>query len=102
MTAEAAPSASAVGGPLDLSAIARGELAPTDTAITTSGGLAAATGQDLAAAGTLAPPAAAPSEPQQMAAVAPTTVDPGADYDRPIRRSSAATMPRRKPASRSS
>lgn len=82
MTAEAAPSASAVGGPLDLSAIARGELAPTDTAITTSGGLAAATGQDLAAAGTLAPPAAAPSEPQQMAAVAPTTVDPGADYDR--------------------
>ncbi|WP_133121887.1 tol-pal system protein YbgF [Pleomorphomonas carboxyditropha] len=84
MADAAAPSASAVGGPLDLSAIARGELAPTDTAITTSGGLAAAASQDLGAAGALAPPpvggVAAPQ--QQMASVAPATVDPGADYDR--------------------
>lgn len=83
------PSASAVGGPLDLSAIARGELAPNNPAIATSGGLAAAASQDLAVgsgslgAGTLAPPpAGVPAAPQQMASVAPTAVDPGADYDR--------------------
>jgi len=75
----APPSASAVGGPLDLSAIARGELAPTDTTIATSGGLAAATRQDLAA-GT-APVAGTGAAPQQMASVAPANVDPGADYD---------------------
>ncbi|MCM5556786.1 tol-pal system protein YbgF [Pleomorphomonas sp. JP5] len=84
MADSAAPSASAVGGPLDLSAIARGELAPNDTAIATSGGLAAAAGQDLAAGGVLtAPPVAdATAAPQQMASIAPPTVDPGADYDR--------------------
>ena len=85
------PSSSAVGGPLDLSAIARGELTPNNNpAIATSGGLAAAASQDLAVgsgslgADTLAPPpvgeAAAPQ--QQMASVAPTALDPGADYDR--------------------
>ncbi len=78
----AAPSASAVGGPLDLSAIARGELAPTDTAIATSGGLAAAASQDLTAAGTLPAPAAGAAAAPQMASVAPATVDPGGDYDR--------------------
>ncbi len=84
-----APSTSAVGGPLDLSAIARGELAPNTPTIATSGGLAAAASQDLAVgngtagAGTLAPPATdVPAAPQQMASVAPTAVDPGADYDR--------------------
>jgi len=84
MADAAAPSTSAVGGPLDLSAIARGELAPADTAIATSGGLAAAASQDLAAAGTLAPPPAGipAASQQQMASVAPATVDPGADYDR--------------------
>jgi tol-pal system protein YbgF len=83
-TDTAAPSASAVGGPLDLSAIARGDLTPTNTAITNSGGLAAAASQDLAAAGTLAPPPAdvGAAAPQQMASVAPAAVDPGADYDR--------------------
>ncbi|MBS1168927.1 MAG: tol-pal system protein YbgF [Proteobacteria bacterium] len=82
----APPSASAVGGPLDLSAIARGELAPNNSPIATSGGLAAAASQDLAGgAGTLAPPSAGsvPVVPQQqMASVAPTAADPGADYDR--------------------
>lgn len=79
----APPSASAVGGPLDLSAIARGEFTPNPTTITTSGGLAAAASQDLNAAGTLAPPPAdVPAAPQQMASVAPAAVDPGADYDR--------------------
>lgn len=80
----AAPSTSAVGGPLDLSAIARGELTPNNPAIATSGGLAAAASQDLAGgAGTLAPPTAGvPAAPQQMASVAPTAADPGADYDR--------------------
>lgn len=78
-----APSASAVGGPLDLSAIARGDFTPDNSAIGTSGGLAAAAGQDLAVGGTLAPPpvaGAAATPQQQMASVAPT-VDPGADYD---------------------
>lgn len=81
----AAPSASAVGGPLDLSAIARGELAPNNSSIATSGGLAAAASQDLAGgAGTLPPPSAGgvPAAPQQLASVAPTAADPGADYDR--------------------
>lgn len=84
MASDAAPSASAVGGPLDLSAIARGDFTPDSSAIGTSGGLAAAAGQDLAVGGTLAPPpvaGAAAAPPQQMASVAPT-VDPGADYDR--------------------
>jgi tol-pal system protein YbgF len=78
MAEAAPPSASAVGGPLDLSAIARGELIPADTTIATAGGLAAAASQDLAVG---APPAAVPA-PEQMAAIAPATVDPGADYDR--------------------
>ena len=88
----APPSASAVGGPLDLSAIARGDFTPNTNTITTSGGLAAAASQDLAgaagtlapppSAGTLAPPSVAPAAPQQMASVAPAAVDPGADYDR--------------------
>ncbi len=78
MAEAAPPSASAVGGPLDLSAIARGEFIPADTAIATSGGLAAAASQDLAVG---APPAVVPA-PEQMAAIAPATVDPGADYDR--------------------
>lgn len=82
MAGTAAPSTSAVGGPLDLSAIARGDFTPDNSAIGTSGGLAAAASQDLAAPGTLAPPPATVGEQQQMAAVAPTTVDPGADYDR--------------------
>ncbi|CAI9418512.1 Cell division coordinator CpoB [Pleomorphomonas sp. T1.2MG-36] len=77
----AAPSASAVGGPLDLSAIARGDFTPNNTAIDTSGGLAAAASQNLATGGALAAPPTSAAPPQQMAAVAPTTVDPGADYD---------------------
>lgn len=88
----APPSASAVGGPLDLSAIARGDFTPNTNTIATSGGLAAAASQDIAggagtlapppSAGTLAPPSVAPAAPQQMASVAPAAVDPGADYDR--------------------
>ncbi len=88
----APPSASAVGGPLDLSAIARGDFTPNTNQIATSGGLAAAASQDIAggagtlapppSAGTLAPPTGVPAAPQQMASVAPTAVDPGADYDR--------------------
>jgi tol-pal system protein YbgF len=81
MADSAAPSASAVGGPLDLSAIARGDFTPNNTAIDTSGGLAAAASQNLATGGALAAPPTAATPQQQMAAVAPTTVDPGADYD---------------------
>lgn len=81
MADSAAPSASAVGGPLDLSAIARGDFTPNNTAIDTSGGLAAAASQNLATGGALAAPPTAAAPQQQMAAVAPTTVDPGADYD---------------------
>jgi tol-pal system protein YbgF len=81
MADSAAPSASAVGGPLDLSAIARGDFTPNNTAIDTSGGLAAAASQNLATGGALAAPPTTVAPPQQMAAVAPTTVDPGADYD---------------------
>ena len=82
MAPGAAPSASAVGGPLDLSAIARGDFTPNNPAIDTSGGLAAAAGQNLSAGGALAAPPTSVTPPQQMAAVAPTAVDPGADYDR--------------------
>lgn len=88
----APPSASAIGGPLDLSAIARGDFTPNTNPIATSGGLAAAASQDIAggagtlappsSAGTLAPPAGVSAAPQQMASVAPAAVDPGADYDR--------------------
>lgn len=81
MADSAAPSASAVGGPLDLSAIARGDFTPNNTAIDTSGGLAAAASQNLATGGALAAPPTTVAPSQQMAAVAPTTVDPGADYD---------------------
>lgn len=95
----AQPSASALGGPLDLSAIARGinPDTPVDTSIATSGGLAAATSQTLAAptAGALPPPTtglpgtasagtpvAVPVASAELASANSPTLDPGADYDR--------------------
>lgn len=81
-----APSASAVGGPLDLSAVARGDVA-VDPSITTSGGLAAGVSQDLASGGVLAAPQTAGALPAPVASAelsgaSSPVLDPGADYDR--------------------